>query len=44
MGEEEIADAKKKCESILDYCLSDPNTLKYYNKILNYGTKVKITL
>ena len=38
MGEE-IVDAKKKCEIILDYCLSNPNTPKYPYKILNYKTK-----
>ena len=39
MGEEEIVAAEKKYETILDYCLSDPNTLKYPNKILNYELK-----
>ena len=42
MGEEEIVAAEKKYETILDYCLSDPNTPKYPNKIINYETKIKI--
>ena len=41
MGEEEIVAAEKKYEAILDYCLSDPNTPKYPNKILNYETKMR---
>ena len=41
MGEEEIVTAEKKYEAILNYCLSDPNTPKYPNKILNYETRIK---
>ena len=41
MGEEEIVAAEKKYEAILDYCLRDPNTPKYPNKILNYETKMR---
>ena len=41
MREEEIAASEKKYEAILDYCLSDPNTPKYPNKILNCETKMR---
>ena len=41
MREEKIVAAEKKYEVILDYCLCDPNTPKYPNKILNYETKIK---
>ena len=41
MGEEEIVAAEKKYEAILDYCLSNPNTSKYPNKILNDETKMR---
>ena len=41
LGEEEIVAAEKEYEAILNYCLSDPNTPKYPNKILNYETKIK---
>ena len=40
IGEEVVA-AEKKYEAILDYCLSDTNTPKYPNKILNYETKMR---
>ena len=41
MGEEEMVADEKKYEVIVDYCLSDPNTPEYPNKILNYETKIK---
>ena len=41
MEGEEIVANEKKYEAVLDYCLSDPNTPKYPNKILNYETKYK---
>ena len=41
MSEEEIIVTEKKYEAILDYCLSDVNTHKYPNKILNYETIIK---
>ena len=43
IGEEEIISDEKKYETILDYCLSIPNTPKYPNKIFNYETKIKTT-
>ena len=43
MSEEEIIVTEKKYEAILDYCLSDVNTHKYPNKILNYETIIKTT-
>ena len=41
MREEEIVAAEKKYEVNLDYCLSDANTPKYPNKILNCETKMR---